>query len=157
MKFDFIEVSDKKLRSIAAGAKELSMGDTFAEVAQRSLVVAYDDDCPNCYRIGFAVGVTYGYTTDLKTHQRKVYVLDPVDGTVVYYDHIVPVSSIDCPEVIVDRGDDSTNYNIAKVLGLNEDLTRFRVILKHIGETDEIPLDKVQFIDNVKIGVVKED
>ena len=157
MKIDFIEVSDKKLRSIAAGAKKLSMGDTLAEVAQHSLVVAYDDDCPNCYRIGFAVGMTYGYTTDLKTHQMKVYVLDPVDGTVVYYDHIVPVGIGDCPETIVDRGEDSANYNIAKVIGFNEDLTRFRVILKHDGETDEIPLDKVQFIDNVKIGVVKED
>ena len=157
MKFDFIKVSDKKLRSIIAGAMELGPCDTLDEVTHHSLVVAYDNDSFG-NRLGFAVGMAYGYSVnELKTNENKVYVLDPVDGSVVYYDHIVPLSIGDCPEVIVDRGCGCTDYEIAKVVGLSDDLKKFRIIVKHKGETSEIPFDKVQFIDNVKMTVEQKE
>lgn len=158
MKFDFIKVSNKKLRSIIAGAMELSPRATLDEVKQHSLVVAYDNDGFSTGRIGFAVGMCYGYSArDLKTHENKVYVLDPNDGNVVYYDNIVSLSIGDCPEVIVDRGCGCTDYEIAKVVGLSDDLKRFRILVKHNGENAEIPFDKVQFIDNVKMTVEQKE
>lgn len=158
MKFDFIKVSDKKLRSIIAGGKELDQRFVLNEVAHHSLVVAYDNDGFSTGRLGFAVGMTCGYTvSDLKERNSKVYILDPVDGSVVYYDHIVALGTGDCPEVIVDRGCGCTDYEIAKVVGLSDDLKRFRIIVKHNGETTETPFDKVQFIDNVKMTVEQKE
>lgn len=158
MKFDFIKVSDKKLRSIIAGAMELGTRGVLDEVTHHSLVVAYDNDGFSTGRIGFAVGMAYGYNvSELKNNENKVYVLDPNDGSVVYYDHIVSLSIGDCPEVIVDRGCGCTDYEIAKVVGLSDDLKKFRIIVKHSGENTEIPFDKVQFIDNVKMTVEQKE
>lgn len=167
MKFDFIKVSDKKLRSIVAGGMELGLRGVLDRVTNHSLVVAYDNDGFSTGRIGFAVGMAYGYNvSELKTNENKVYVLDPVDGSVVYYDHIVSPSIGDCPEVIVNRGYGCTDYEIAKVVGLSDDLKKFRIIVKHSGENPEIPFsgenteipfDKVQFIDNVKMTVEQKE
>lgn len=167
MKFDFIKVSDKKLRSIVAGGMELGLRGVLDKVTNHSLVVAYDNDGFSTGHIGFAVGMAYGYNvSELKTNENKVYVLDPVDGSVVYYDHIVSPSIGDCPEVIVNRGYGCTDYEIAKVVGLSDDLKKFRIIVKHSGENPEIPFsgenteipfDKVQFIDNVKMTVEQKE
>lgn len=158
MKFDFIKVSDKKLRSIIASGMELGPRGTLDSVKEHALVVAYDDDGFGTGHIGFAVGMRYGYTTnDFKGGESKVFVLDPVDGTVVFYDHIVQLGIGDCPEVIVDRGCGCTDYEIAKVIGLSDDLKKFRIIVKHNGENTEIPFDKVQFIDNVKMTVEQKE
>lgn len=158
MKFDFIKVSDKKLRSIIAGGMELGPRGTLDAVNEHALVVAYDNDGFSTGRLGFAVGATFGYTvSELKENNNKVYLLDPVDGSVVYYDHIVSLGIGDCPEVIVDRGCGCTDYEIAKVVGLSDDLKKFRIIVKHNGENTEIPFDKVQFIDNVKMTVEQKE
>lgn len=157
MMMDFIKVSNKKLRSIVTGGMELSLCAALKEVIHHSLVVAYDDGDSDICRIGFAVGASYGYTSSLSTNKNKVFVLDPVDGSVVYYDHIVSVELSDCPDAIVNRGCGCSDYEVAKVVGLSEDLTKFRIILRHSGDVDEISFDKVQFIDNVKMGVLKED
>lgn len=158
MKFDFIKVSDKKLRSIVAGGMELGPRGTLDAVNEHALVVAYDNDCFGAGRIGFAVGMRFGYTTnDFECGESKAFVLDPVDGTVVFYDHIVRLGIGDCPEVIVDRGCGCTDYEIAKVVGLSDDLGKFRIIVKHNGENTEIPFDKVQFIDNVKMTVEQKE
>lgn len=158
MKFDFIKVSDKKLRSIIASGMELGPRGTLDSVNEHALVVAYDNDGFGTGHIGFAVGMRYGYTTnDFKGGESKVFVLDPVDGTVVFYDHIVQLGIGDCPEVIVDRGCGCTDYEIAKVVGLSDDLKKFRIIVKHNGESTEIPFDKVQFIDNVKMTVEQKE
>lgn len=158
MKFDFIKVSDKKLRSIIVGAKELGPRDVLEEVTHHALVVAYDSDGFRTGRIGFAVGMAYGYNvSELKNNENKVYVLDPVDGSVVYYDHIVSLSIGDCPEVIVDLGCGCTDFEIARVIGLSDDLKKFRIIVKATCESTEIAFNKVQFIDNVKMTVEQKE